>query len=206
MSKWAGKFVIGLTGNIGSGKSVVRQMLEKLGALGIDADALSHEALMEGSPGYEAVVHLFGRSILDRKKAINRKKLAEVVFNDPNGLQELEHIIHPLVEKGIDELIYASTQTVIVVEAIKLIESGLSQQCDSLWVTTASPEIQQYRLMKFRHMDEKDAQQRMRAQAAQEQKTKLADVVINNNGSLSTTRQVVREAWEKYVKIPGENG
>ena len=88
MSNWPGKFVIGLTGNIGTGKSVVRKMLEHLGAYGIDADALAHRAMAKGAPGYKPVVDIFGSWILDPQGQIDRNKLGKLVFTDPGGVNQ----------------------------------------------------------------------------------------------------------------------
>jgi dephospho-CoA kinase len=97
MSAWQGKYVIGLTGNIATGKSVVRKMVEHLGAYCIDADALGHRAIAHGAPGYQAVVDYFGRWILSPDGQIDRSKLSLVVFSDPEAMAHLESIIHPLV-------------------------------------------------------------------------------------------------------------
>jgi dephospho-CoA kinase len=196
----AGKFIIGLTGNIGTGKSVVRRMLEHLGAYGIDADALSRRAISKGAPGYKPVVELFGRWILDEQEDIDRKKLGTVVFNHPDALIQLEKIVHPLVKQATDYYIRTATQKVVVVEAIKLIETGMHTDYNCLWVTTTTPENQLARLMKDRKMSETDARQRMAAQSPQEQKIALADVVINNNGSFTETWQAVSSAWEKLFQ------
>ena len=125
MSKWAGKYVIGVTGNIGTGKSVVRKMLEHMGAYGIDADALGHRAIAKGAPGYRPVLELFGKWVLTTDEQIDRSKLACIVFNNPETLPELEKIVHPLVTQAIDLIIRRASQPVIVIEAIKLIEAGL---------------------------------------------------------------------------------
>ena len=123
MSKWPGKTVIGLTGNIATGKSVVRKMLEHLGAYGLDADALGHRAISKGAPGYQAVVEMFGKWILDEDGQINRARLGRVVFADPLALERLEAIVHPLVLQAVDLIVQRSSQPVIVIEAIKLLAS-----------------------------------------------------------------------------------
>ena len=146
MSKWAGKTVIGLTGNIGTGKSVVRRMLEHLGAYGIDADALAHRAIAKGAPGYQQVVQMFGRWVLAADGQIDRARLGKVVFSDPQALAELEKIIHPLVDQAIDILVRRATQPVVVIEAIKLLEVGLGKKCDSIWVPYAPAQEQAARL------------------------------------------------------------
>lgn len=196
MSAWPGKFVIGLTGNIATGKSVVRKMLEHLGAYGIDADALGHRAIAKGAPGYQAVLDNFGRWILANDGQIDRAKLGRIVFADPEALAQLEAIVHPLVFQATDILIRRSNHPVIVLEAIKLLESGLRQRCDSLWVTYAPPEVQLARLVKKRGMTEQAARQRILAQPPQEAKTAAADVIIQNAGSFEDTWRQVTTAWQ----------
>lgn len=201
MSAWPGKYVIGLTGNIATGKSVVRKMLEHLGAYGIDADALGHRAMAKGAPGYKPVVKTFGEWILAPDGQINRQRLGKIVFNDPEALAALENIIHPLVRQAVDILIRRAQQKVIVVEAIKLIEAGMHAQYDSLWVTYTNPEIQMARLMQKRGLDEVTARMRIAAQPPQEEKVKLARVVIKNQGSFEDTWRQVSGAW--HVVFPG---
>jgi dephospho-CoA kinase len=133
VSKWPGKYIIGLTGNIATGKSVVRRMLEHLGAYTIDADALSHRAIAKDAPGYKPVIETFGKWILGSDGQINRSKLGGLVFRDSEALENLENIIHPLVGQAIDILVQRASQRVVVIEAIKLIESELRLACDSIW-------------------------------------------------------------------------
>ena len=110
MSNWPGKYVIGLTGNIATGKSVVRKMLEHLGAYSIDADALSHRAIAKGAPGYQKVIVTFGKWIVAGDGEIDRAKLGRLVFNDPEALLQLEVIVHPLVEQAVDLMIKRAGQ------------------------------------------------------------------------------------------------
>lgn len=196
MSNWPGKYVIGLTGNIATGKSVVRRMLEHLGAYTIDADALSHRVISKGAPGYQPVLDKFGTWLLDKDGQINRSKLGHLVFADKDALQQLESIIHPYVLQAIDILTKRASQSVIVVEAIKLIESGLRDQCDSIWVTDAPQHVQVERLMRKRGMSQEDATQRVSAQASQKEKLSAASVVITNNGSYDDLWMQVSEAWK----------
>jgi dephospho-CoA kinase len=174
MSAWPGKYVIGLTGNIATGKSVVRKMLEHLGAYGIDADALGHRAIAHGAPGYAAVVETFGTWILGEDKQIDRSKLARIVFSDEEALKRLEAIVHPLVRQAVDLLIKRAKQSVIVLEAIKLLESPLRQSCDSIWVATAPPEVQMQRLVEKRGMSRSVAHQRITVQSSQQEKISAA--------------------------------
>ena len=196
MSAWPGKFVIGLTGNIATGKSVVRKMLEHLGAYGIDADALGHRAIAKDAPGYKPVLDTFGRWILAPDGQIDRTKLARVVFSDPDALGQLETIVHPLVRQAVDILIRRSSQKVIVVEAIKLLEGPLRQACDTIWVTYARKEAQISRLTQKRGMGSAVAHQRVNAQPSQTEKVEAANTVIYNEGSFEDTWMQVTKAWQ----------
>jgi dephospho-CoA kinase len=200
LSRWPGKYVIGITGNIATGKSVVRKMLEHLGAYGIDADALAHRAMAKGAPGYPLIVKTFGQWILDQDEQIDRKKLAKVAFSDPNALEKLESIIHPLVAHAVDVLIRRANQPIIVIEAIKLLESDLAAGCDSVWVVDAPAELQIARLMHKRKLSEGAARQRIAAQSPQALKLRAAKVVIRNNGSFENTWEQVQGAWEQLPK------
>jgi len=199
VSKWAGKYVIGVTGNIGTGKSVVRKMLEHLGAYGIDADALGHRAIAKGAPGYKPVLETFGKYVLGPDEQIDRNKLSRIVFNDPDALPLLEKIVHPLVDQALDLIIRRATQRVIVIEAIKLIEANIHKNCNSLWVTYAPPEVQLARLIHNRHMTESVARQRMASQPPQERKMAAADVILKNVGPFEDTWNQVLAAWKKNV-------
>ena len=201
MSKWRGKYVIGLTGNIATGKSVVRKMLEHLGAYGIDADALSHRAIAKGAPGYQAVVDAFGRWILNPAGEIDREKLGRLVFSDPAALEQLENIIHPLVQQAVDLIAQRATQKVIVIEAIKLLEGKLVTMCDTVWVTYVPASVQKARLIEKRGMSESDASQRIQTQGAQEAKTIAADVVIQNAGTFEETWKQVVAAWKAISPV-----
>jgi dephospho-CoA kinase len=199
VSAWPAKFVIGLTGNIATGKSVVCWMLAYLGADVIDADLLANRAIASGSPGYLPVLKAFGNEFLALDGQIDRLKLGRKVFSDQEALKQLEDIIHPLVMQAVDILVRRSSRDVIVIEAIKLLETGLVSACDSIWVTIALPEQQLSRLIQKRGMDEAQALQRMNAQSDQELKVVKADVVIRNMGSLDETWWQVRAAWERLV-------
>jgi len=204
LNKWPGKYVIGLTGSIGTGKSVVRRMLEHLGAYGIDADALGHRAMAKGAPGYEPIVDLFGRYVLTPDEQIDRRKLGQLVFNDPQALTALEAIIHPLVLQAVDLLTRRAPQKVVVVEAIKLLETDLANICDGVWVVYASPEIQLARLMQNRNLGEKEAWQRINSQVPQESRFAQASVIIKNVGTIEETWRQVTSAWQKHVPARAE--
>jgi len=199
MSAWPGKYVIGLTGNIATGKSVVRKMLEHLGAYGIDADALGHRAIAKDAPGYRPVLDAFGKWILGPDEQIDRTKLSRVVFSDPEALKQLEAVVHPLVRQAVDVLARRSKQNVIVIEAIKLLESPLRAGCDSIWVTYAPPEVQLARLMQKRGLTEEVARQRITVQSSQTDKLAAASVVIRNEGSFEGTWKQVVIAWQEQI-------
>ena len=215
MSNWPGKYVIGLTGNIATGKSVVRRMLEHLGAYTIDADALSHRVISKGAPGYQPVLNTFGTWVLNKDGQIDREKLGRLVFADTQALKQLEDIIHPYVRQAIDILVKRASQPVVVIEAIKLLESGLRNLCDSVWVTDAPQHVQIERLIRKREMSPETALQRVHAQSAQKQKLAAADVIITNTGSYENLWKQVSEAWKKaspsqetgtFPKVPAKAG
>lgn len=200
------KYIIGLTGNIATGKSVVLEMLERLGSKAIDADALAHEVMEKGTPVWQAVVHEFNEHILCPDGSVDRKKLGDIVFADEAALRRLEAIVHPAVIARTQELIENSQQPVIVIEAIKLIEAGMHRACDGLWVVTCRKEQQLARLMEQRRLSEEEARQRIEAQPHQEAKLALADVVIDNSGSLEETWQQVKKEWEQVTSRRSQVG
>lgn len=189
------KTIIGLTGNIATGKSVVRKMLEHLGAYTIDADSLTHRVMEKDGPAFQPIIDLFGKFILDENGRIDRSKLGKLVFTDPSALESLEKIIHPLVRQAVDYLIAQASQDVVVIEAIKLLESPLSDRCDAIWVTTTSEENQMIRLTTKRGMSFQDAKQRMEAQSSQALKAAQADTLIKNDGSIEDAWKQVLAGW-----------
>ena len=197
MSIWPGKYVIGLTGNIATGKSVVRRMLEHLGAYTIDADALAHRVIAKGAPGYQPVLDKFGTWLLENDGQINRGKLGRLVFADAQALAQLEAIVHPYVIQAVDLLAKRAGQSVVVIEAIKLLESDLRNRCDGIWVTDAPQEVQVERLIRKRGMTREDALQRVHSQSAQREKLAAAKVIINNTGSYDDLWKQVTDAWKK---------
>lgn len=204
MSNWPGKYIIGLTGNIATGKSVVRRMLEHLGAYTIDADALSHRVMAKGAPGYQLVLDKFGKWLVGKDGEIERKKLGNLVFNDAEALEQLESIVHPLVNQAVSMLIQRATQPIIVVEAIKLLESEMRGACDSIWVTTAPEEVQVERLVRKRGLTKEQALERIRMQNAQSEKIASANVVIRNTGSYDELWEQVSKEWKKISPTGGE--
>lgn len=191
--------VIGITGNIGTGKSTVAEMLSALGAQVIDADRVAHQVMAPGTPVYAEVVDAFGPQILTAEGEIDRKKLGTIVFRDPKALARLEAMVHPATVERIARCIAEATSHVVVVEAIKLLESGLADACDSVWVTTCRREQQIERLLEQRDLSRDEVRRRVDAQAPQEEKMVQADVVIDNSGPLSATWKQVQSAWARLV-------
>jgi dephospho-CoA kinase len=191
------KYLIGLTGNIATGKSAVLRILRQLGAKAIDADALVHQLMAKRMPVWQAILGQFGGEILGPEGEIDRGKLGAIVFADAEALKRLEAIVHPAVAVRAGELIRQAAEPVVVVEAIKLIEAGWHRTCDALWVVTCPKEQQLKRLMRTRKLSRQEALLRIEAQPPQEEKVALADVVIDNSGNLKETREQVKREWER---------
>ena len=188
--------LIGLTGNIATGKSAVARMLAGLGATVIDADRVAHEVMEPGGAAYAAVVDAFGPEILNPGGTVDRRRLGEIVFRDPAALARLEAAVHPAVLLEVGRRIAAAEADVVVVEAIKLIEAGMHRAYDALWVVTAPREVQIERLVRERGMAHDEAALRVDAQPPQEEKAALADRVLVNEGTLAQLRAGVEAAWE----------
>ena len=198
-------YLIGLTGNIATGKSLVGRMLGELGAHVIDADELVRDLQRRGTRVYAAIVAEFGTGILRPDGEIDRSRLGAWVFSDPEALRRLESIVHPAVGRAIEAQISviqyqaSNKNTVVVIEAIKLIEAGLSRRCNALWVVTSGQKAQLERLMRARGQSEADARLRIEAQPPQSDKAALADVLIENDGTLADLREQVKRHWAKIT-------
>lgn len=199
-------YLIGLTGGIACGKSTVLNLLAELGAHTIDADRVTHEVQAPGTLVYEQIVAAFPEAVPAPGAPLDRRRLGAIVFADPQRLRQLEQIVHPAVRVAIRDFIMTVGQAagpaerpVVVIDAIKLIESGWVAVCDAVWVVTAPEEQQLQRLMTTRDMSEAEARQRIAAQLPQEARLAHATVVINNSGSLDATRAQVEAAWREVV-------
>lgn len=191
------KYVIGLTGNIGSGKSTVLRMLEQLGAKAIDADNLAHELMRKGTSVWQAIVDAFGDEVLTPDGVIDRKRLGSLVFDDREALERLENIVHPAVDERFREIIQEADEQVIVVEAVKIIESGIYPELSALWLVTCPAEERLRRLLETRGVSEEEVRERLKAQMTEEKQAQLADVVIDNSGTPPQTWEQVRREWNK---------
>lgn len=196
--------LIGLTGNIATGKSAVARTLARLGATIIDADRVAHEVMEPGGAAYAAVVDAFGPEILNPGGTVDRRRLGDIVFRDPAALARLEAAVHPAVLLEVGRRIAAAEADVVVVEAIKLIEAGMHRAYDALWVVTAPRQVQIERLVRERGMTHDEATLRVDAQPPQEEKAALADQVLVNDGTLAQLRARVEAAWEQLPR--GDEG
>jgi len=178
---------IGITGNIATGKSVIRRMLANAGVFGIDADSIANRMLYPGGGAYQGVIEAFGPEIKSDPLHISNKKLGQIVFNDPEQLKKLEALVHPPVINAILKRIKINSRSVASIEAIKLLESKLAEHCDHIWVSHASYDHQMQRLLSSRGLNEKEARLRILAQPAQLAKLAQADVIINTEASFKDT-------------------
>jgi len=192
-------YKIGLTGNIGCGKSVVGSMLRELGAEYVDADQLVHELLAVGSPIVDQVIARFGQGVLNPDGRLDRRRLGAIVFSDQAALRDLEALLHPAVRAELRRRMGESPAPAVVVDAIKLIEGGLYKDMDSVWVVICDAADQRRRLTEERGLTADEAEARIAAQPPQAAKLPFADLVIDNSGALEATRRQVVAAWERLL-------
>jgi dephospho-CoA kinase len=189
------KHVIGLTGNIATGKSTVVRMLQDLGAEAIDGDALVHQLMGPNSPLAEQIRAEFGAQTVNPDGSINRPELGKVVFSDPEKLKSLEAITWPPVLEAKRKAIESPGPDVLILDAIKLWESGMADDCDEVWVVSADREQQISRIIARNKVDRAEAERRIDAQPPQSEKIAKADIVIDNSGALAETREQVLREW-----------
>jgi dephospho-CoA kinase len=190
---------IGLTGGIGSGKSTVAGLLAARGARIVDADRIAREVVEPGTPGLEAVVAAFGQEVLTPEGALDRPALAAVVFADPDARRRLDGIVHPLVRARATELVAAAPPDAVVVQDVPLlVETGQAGSYDLVLVVEADLDTRVRRLV-GRGLSEEDARARIAAQASDEQRRAVADVVLDNSGSVEDLEVQVERFWAERV-------
>jgi dephospho-CoA kinase len=195
-------YIIGLTGNIACGKSTVLAMLRAHGAATLDADLLVHEMYEPGDPVYYSVIDAFGSDILGQDAIIDRRALGRKVFGDPAALARLEGITHPAVIERTWAWAERQTAPVVVIDAVKLIEAGIADDCDAVWVVTCPVQEERRRLLSRPGMTEAEADRRLAAQVPQEARVARADVVIDNGGTVEETRAQIERAWAALPIAP----
>ena len=192
--------LLGLTGGIASGKSTVAAILRRLGAAIINADELSREVVQPGQEAWKEIVDTFGPAILQEDKTLDRRKLRKIVFDDPEARKKLEAIIHPrvraLAERKISELAAAGS-SIIVYEVPLLFEAQIHLWLRPVILVACDVGTQKKRLLERDHLTEPEAQQHLDAQMSLEDKRKLADYVIENDGNLEELERQVRAVLQK---------
>jgi dephospho-CoA kinase len=193
--------LVGLTGGIGSGKTTVAGLLEKRGAVVFDADRLAREAVARGTAAHDRVVERFGPKIVGSDGEIDREALAEVVFADPGARRDLEAIVHTEVRRLFAEGVaaYRGTDKIVVLSAPLLVETAMDREFQVLIVVSAPEETQVERLTRDRRMSEADVRSRIGAQMPLEAKTAVADIILDNGGTLEELEGQVDCMWDDLV-------
>ena len=193
---------IGLTGGIGTGKSLVTSFLQDQGANVINADLLGHEAYLPGTVGFEQVVSEFGEDIVGEDGHVDRQKLGPIVFSDPSNMDRLNAIMHPLIKDMIQtqlDDVEGKGQLIAIVEAAVLIEAGWESLFDEVWVVTADEEEIISRLASRNGLSREDSQKRINSQMTSIERSAHGDVIINNTGSVEDLKENVESLWAQRV-------
>jgi dephospho-CoA kinase len=187
--------VVGLTGGIGSGKSLASQFFAELGALVIDADQLARDAIERGSDGFDQLIATFGDSIL-KNGLVDRRALGELVFRDEDAKKKLEGIIHPIVRQEFEEAVASLEKDQILIYEIPLLfETNAKQRFDYIVTVEADMQIRKERLLK-KGLRISEIESRIAAQASSEERKSIADQVFENNGSEDELLRSVENLWE----------
>lgn len=195
---------IGLTGGIASGKTLVSDELARLGATVIDADLLARQVVAPGTRGLAEVVSRFGDPVLLPDGALDRARLGDLVFGDGEARQDLNAIIHPRVRAEARRLEEASAPGAVVVHVIPLlVETGQQDSFDGVLVVDVPVEVQISRLMRRNALTERQARDRVAAQASRSQRLAAADWVVDNTGDEDSTRRAVRDVWDGPISRLG---
>lgn len=198
--------VIGLTGGIASGKSLVTAQFAARGATVIDADKVGHASYRKGSETFRELVQAFGEEIVGSDGEIDRKALGGKVFGDPAARRRLERIVWPAMRTMMEaqlETLRSEGAGIVVIEAAVLIEADWLPIVDEVWVVSASPATARKRLFERNSLNEEQADARLRAQLANDTRRSYADVVIENNGTLEELAAAVDAAWSKLEAKAG---
>ncbi len=194
--------ILGITGNIASGKTAVGRILLELGAERyIDADAVVHKLYQSGQPIAIQLAKVFGSSVIASDGSVDRKALGSIVFQDAEAMRRLEAIVHPAVGVAlISELAQVGPSGIAVIDAVKLLESDSGKFCQSKWLVICSEEQELARLITRNALSEEEAWARIHAQPPTAPKLALVDEVIDNSSSLEETRRQVKAAFERFCQ------
>ena len=191
-------FVVGLTGGIGSGKSLAAQFFSQLGALVIDADQLARSVIERGSEGFDEVLLRFGDTVLINGD-IDRVALGQIIFENPQAKKDLEAIIHPRIRAEFEEAVASlEADQIMVYEIPLLVETNASDRFDFIVTVESQPELRKERL-RARGMFHSDIEKRMASQATEEQRREIADCVLTNDGSEDELLRQVENIWETTI-------
>ena len=191
-------FVVGLTGGIGSGKSLAAQFFSQLGALVIDADQLARSAIERGSDGFDEVLLRFGDTVL-KNGDIDRVALGQIVFENPQAKKDLEEIIHPRIRAEFEEAVASlNPGQIMVYEIPLLVETNAANRFDYVITVESNVELRTERL-RARGMFHSDIQKRIAAQATEEQRRAIADCVLTNDGTEDELLRQVENVWESTI-------
>lgn len=197
--------LVGLTGGIASGKSEVSKIFKKLGAYLIDADEIARALLDPKTPTWEKVVDCFGRDILQPDQRIDRKRLADIVFDDPKKLAALNAILHPVVfaeeERRRKAIELADPQAVVILDVPLLIETQAYKRVDKVVVVTVDPKTQMRRLMQRNGLSKQEAEKRILAQTPLKEKEIYADYLVDSSDSLAKIEPRIRQIFEELKRL-----
>jgi dephospho-CoA kinase len=197
-------FVVGLTGGIGSGKSLAAQFFSQLGALVIDADQLARSVIERGSEGFDEVLLRFGDTVL-KNGDIDRVALGQIVFENPEAKKDLEEIIHPRIRAEFEEAVGSlNPGQIMVYEIPLLVETNAADRFDFVITVESDAELRKQRL-RARGMFHSDIEKRMASQATEEQRRAIADCVLTNNGSEDELLRQVENVWELTILPRAQN-
>jgi dephospho-CoA kinase len=197
--------VIGVTGGVGTGKSTVGNMLKRLGAVVLDADAIAHQVMEPKRLAWRQIVKTFGDEILNDDQTVNRKRLARLVFHNDQNRKCLEQIVHPRVLRDIKQQLHrlkrARRIRAVVLDVPLLVEAGAHRLVDALVVVTAPPDVQRERLKHKRGWSDEEADARIGTQWDLSAKAALADYVVDNSDGVGATRTQVKRIWDQLVPL-----
>ncbi len=198
--------IVGLTGNIGSGKSSVARLFKEMGARVIDTDQVARDVVEPGTPGLHQIVQYFGAGILNADGSLNRPKMAQIVFNNPEALKHLNSIVHPAIRAELLKVLadYKNNPDapLLIIEAPLLIETQLYKLMDQVWLVTVNAQTQIQRVIKRDATTPRQVSSRLAAQMPQEDKIPYAHRIIDNSGTPENTLQQVRQIWSDTIDPP----